>query len=84
MRLGAKGTAGDIPLCWKPPIWLRPLTPIFTPTHPNFIRLRPTRLDEYHPEIPLWQGIIRHQPTPGHTLAGLEQNPAYGTALTFS
>ena len=39
--------AGDIPVCWK----AANLTPIFTPTHPNITRLRPTHLDEDLPEI---------------------------------
>ena len=56
------------------------MTPIFTPTHPNITRLRPTRLGGDPPEIPVCQGIVRHHPTPGHPLAGLEQNPAYRTA----
>ncbi len=60
--------AGDIPDYWKPPIWLRSLTPILTPTDPNITRLRPTRLDEDPPEIPVWQGILRHDWTPGHSL----------------
>jgi len=59
------------------------LTPIFTPTHPNILRLRPTRPDEELPEIPVCQGILRHHPAPGHPLASLEQNPAYGTARTL-
>jgi hypothetical protein len=33
------------------------LTPIFTPTHPNIIRLRPTRLDEDPREIPIRQAL---------------------------
>ena len=61
----------------------RSLTPIFTPTHLNITRLRPTRLDDDSPEILVWQDIIRHQPTPGGPLAALEQNPAYGKALTL-
>jgi len=72
--------AGPIPDYWKLPIWFRSLTLILTPTYPNIILLRPTHLDEDPPEIPVWQGIIRHQPTPGQLLAGLEQNPAYRTA----
>jgi hypothetical protein len=59
-------------------------TPIYTPTHPNIIRLRPIRLDDDPLEIPLRQGILRHDPTPGHPLAYLEQNPAYGTARPFN
>jgi hypothetical protein len=51
----------------------RPLTPIFTPTDPNTGRLRPTCLDEEPREIPLCQGILRHQPVPGLPLADLEQ-----------
>ena len=58
--------AGDIPDYWKPPIWLRPLTPILTPTDPNKGRLRPTRLDEIPPEIRIPRAssdIIRHPDT---------------------
>jgi hypothetical protein len=58
----------------------RPLTPILTPTDPNRGPLRPTRLDEDPPEIPVWQGILRHEPASGYATASLEQNPAYGTA----
>jgi hypothetical protein len=43
--------AGGISDYWKPPICLRLLTPLFTPTHSNIIRLRPTRFDEDPPEI---------------------------------
>ena len=42
------------------------LTPIFTPTHPNIIRLRPTRLDEDPPitRIPrALSDMIRHPET---------------------
>jgi hypothetical protein len=60
------------------------LTPILTPTDPNRGRLRPTRLDEAPSEIPLWQGILRYQQAPGYLIAGLEQNPAYGTAQTLN
>ena len=65
---------------WMLPIYLRPLTPNLTPTDPNRGRLGPTRLDEDLPKIPVWQGILRHQPAPGRPSAVLEQNPAYGTA----
>ena len=58
----------------------RSLTPFFTPTDPNTGRLRATRLNEHHPEIPVCQGITRHHPARGHLIASLEQNPAYGTA----
>ena len=57
--------AGDIPVYWKPPIRLRSLTPIFTPTHPNIIRLKPTLLHEDLPKILVWQGILRHKSAPG-------------------
>jgi hypothetical protein len=56
--------AGDIPAYWKPPIRLRPFTPIFTPTHPNIILLRPTRPDEDTPEIriPMASSDINRHP----------------------
>ncbi len=42
------------------------LTSISYPNlYPNIIRLRPTRIDEHRPEIPVCQGIIRRDPTPG-------------------
>jgi hypothetical protein len=44
----------------------------------------PTRLDEDPPEIPVWQGILRHNSTPGYAMGFLEQNPAYGTAQPFT
>ena len=44
----------------------------------------PIRLDEDTLVIAVWQSILRHQPAPGHFVASLEQNPAYGTALTHS
>jgi hypothetical protein len=73
--------AGDIPVYWKSAnLTSIFFTPIFTPTYPNITRLRPTRLDEDCPEIPIRQGILRHQPAPGHLIASLEQNSAYGTA----
>jgi hypothetical protein len=38
--------AGDFPVYWKPANLTSILfTPIFTPTHPNILRLRPTPLD---------------------------------------
>jgi hypothetical protein len=60
------------------------LTSILDPTfYPNAPQHHPTQTytpGQGSPETPLPQGIIRHGPTPGHPLAGLEQNPAYGTA----
>jgi hypothetical protein len=52
---------------WKPPICLRPLTPLLTPTDPNRGRLRPTRLDDDPPEIRFhraFSDINRHPDTP--------------------
>src|SRR5215217_5700619 len=72
---------GNIPMYWKS----ANLTSISYPTfYPNIIRLRPTRFGYDPPEIPVCQGILRYDPTPGHPLIGLEQNPAYGTAQTHS
>jgi hypothetical protein len=58
--------AGDIPVYWKLPIWLLSLTPLFTPTYPNIIRLRPTRLDEMPPEtrVPRASSDINRHPDP--------------------
>jgi hypothetical protein len=47
---------------------------------PNRPQQRPTLLDEDSPEISVGQGFLRHETAPGHPLAYLEQNPAYGTA----
>ena len=58
--------AGDIPDYWKPPIWLRPLTPILTPTDPNRARLRTTLLDEHSTQIRIFRAfsdMTRHPDT---------------------
>jgi hypothetical protein len=71
--------SGDIPAYWKLPILLLSLTPNLTPTEVSSGRHTSTRI----PQKSGPQGILRHDPTPEYPLASLEQNPAYGTALTF-
>ena len=59
--------AGDILVYWKAANLTSVFfTPIFTPTHPNTTRLRPTRPDEISPETRVPRAssdIIRHPKT---------------------
>jgi integrase len=70
----------DIDLTDKPSITVRRSADTRT-SKDRRIHIDPPRLE--FPEKPRPQGILRHYRTPGYPLASLEQNPAYGTALTF-
>jgi hypothetical protein len=63
--------------------WTNFSDPNLDPNRPqhHLTQIDPPRLE--FPEKPRPQGILRHYRTPGYPLASLEQNPAYGTALTF-
>src|SRR5919199_1364254 len=63
---------------------LTPLTPGRTPTDPNNTGPPPTLLVEDLGETPLFLGTFKHHPTARRPPASSEQNPAYGTARTFS
>ena len=64
--------------------WTNFSDPLLTTTDPNRGRLRPTRLGDALPEIPVWQSILQHERAPGYATVSLEQNLAYGKALTFT
>jgi hypothetical protein len=63
--LGLTLFSGPVNSTGSQPIWPRSLIPILTPTDPNRGPLRTTRLEEDPPEIPVWQGILRHDQAPG-------------------